>query len=162
MSSDTTALSTRSPTARKVYSCYGEFPLNDTPDSCIDRICGWTSLGEPLNVKEDIQWFFSKPDWHLHAITPPLKSGSHMEWAIKASLLEYMAHWFNRLNDLGIYRGWTSLQLAPNSHRAPAWVDEVEPLEEELVCWTRPPDYLVHPWFKKRNIIAWKGDFDFI
>ncbi|THH20982.1 hypothetical protein EW146_g478 [Bondarzewia mesenterica] len=163
------------PESRYIWPFY----LRDTSLRCLYRIYEWASIGRPLQVGYETQYFWDQVSWKVEDIPDP-RDPDPVRYAVLAGFAETMAICFNERNDLGLLRmgndGVTNpyatylrqtlsreefIAFTEKHHeKAPSWTagarGPAEPFVFQTDCWSGGI-------FTKRNIeICGGGNMDWI
>jgi hypothetical protein len=155
------------------------FSARDTSLRCLYRIYEWASIGRPLQVGYETQYFWDQTSWKVEDIPDP-NDPDPVRYAVLAGFAELMAIFFNGRIDLGLLRMGSDAVTNPLSselrrplsreqfisftkehhEKAPSWTASVRGPEERFIF---QPNVFSGGNFTSRNIeICGGGNMDWI
>jgi hypothetical protein len=155
------------------------FSARDTSLRCLYRIYEWASIGRPLQVGYETQYFWDQTSWKVEDIPDP-NDPDPVRYAVLAGFAEIMAICFNERIDLGLLRKGSDavtsslsselrrslsreqfISFTKEHHeKAPSWTAGVRGPEERFIF---QPNVFSGGIFTSRNIeICGGGNMDWI
>jgi len=155
------------------------FRARDTSLRCLYRIYEWASIGRPLQVGYETQYFWDQTSWKVEDIPDP-NDPDPVRYAVLAGFAEAMAICFNERIDLGLLRMGSDAVSNPHSRelmrslsreqfisftkqhyeKAPSWTAGVRGPAERFVF---QPGVCSAEIFTRRNIeVCGGGNMDWI
>lgn len=169
---------TGSISARKFGAPKGQF--EDQPLYALYRLYEHILLDNNLGMRNELEAFWSKP-WPVHEIPDPKDETCPEQYAVLACIPALIAEAFNRRLDLGLRREGHGIMMSEEREalaqtpkvyeKAPAWAEDVTPLDETLHITHIIPgeeqlssldDERASPPFREKNILIWHPHIHFI